>query len=155
LHGNEAGERSIVVPVLREESRRETMGADENAAVIRRGYEAFNAGDMETLTELFDENASWHTPGRSSLAGDHEGREAAFAQFGRYGGETGGTFQAELQHLLADDEGRVVGIHHNSAERDGKHLDVDCCIVFEVKDGRITDGREYFHDLNAWDEFWS
>ena len=131
------------------------MAADENAAVIRRGYEAFNAGDMNTLTELFDENAAWHTPGRSSIAGDHEGREAAFEQFGRYGGETGGTFKADLQHLLADDEGRVVGIHHNSAERDGKHLDVDCCIVFEVKDGRITDGREYFHDLHAWDEFWS
>jgi ketosteroid isomerase-like protein len=30
------------------------MGADENAAVIRRGYEAFNSGDMATLTELFD-----------------------------------------------------------------------------------------------------
>jgi uncharacterized protein len=47
------------------------MGADENAAIIRRGYEAFNSGDMETLTEIFDEGAVWHTPGRSSLAGDH------------------------------------------------------------------------------------
>ncbi|MEO8092438.1 MAG: nuclear transport factor 2 family protein [bacterium] len=131
------------------------MGAAENAAVVRRGYEAFNAADMETLTELFDENGSWHTPGRSSLAGDHEGREASFAQFGRYGGETGGSFRAELRHLLADDDGRVVGIHHNSGERDGKRLDVDCCIVFQVEDGRITDGREHFYDLHAWDEFWS
>jgi ketosteroid isomerase-like protein len=57
--------------------------------------------------------------------------------------------------VLADDDGRVVGIHHNSAERDGKHLDVDCAIVFEVRDGRITDGREHFFDLYAWDEFWS
>ena len=96
------------------------MGADENAAIVRRGYEAFNSGDMDTLTELFDESAVWRTPGRSSLAGDHEGREAAFAYFGRLGQETGGTFKAELQHLLADDDGRVVGIHHSSAERDGK-----------------------------------
>jgi ketosteroid isomerase-like protein len=58
------------------------MGADENAAVVRRGYEAFNSADMETL------------------------------------------------------------------------LDVDCCLVLEVKDGRITDGREHFYDLHAWDEFW-
>ena len=129
--------------------------SDENAAVVRRGYEAFNTGDMNTLMELFDESASWHTPGRSPIAGDHEGREATFAQFGRYGGETGGTFQAELRHVLTDDEGRVVGIHHNSAERNGKRLDVDCCLVFELKDGRVTDGREYFFDVNAWDEFWS
>ncbi len=131
------------------------MGADENAAVVRRGYEAFNNGDMGTLTELFDENASWHTPGRSSLAGDHEGREASFAQFGRYGGETGGTFKAELREVLADDDGRVVGIHHNSAERNGKRLDVDCCLVFQIEDGRVTDGREYFYDVHSWDEFWS
>jgi uncharacterized protein len=131
------------------------MAAKEDAELIRRGYEAFNRGDMVTLTELFDENAVWHTPGRSSVAGDHEGREAAFAQFGRYGGETGGTFKAELRYVLADDDGHAVGIHHNSAERDGKQLDVDCALVFEIKDGWVVDGREHFYDLNAWDEFWS
>lgn len=131
------------------------MGADENAELIRRGYAAFNAGDMETLMGLFDEEASWHTPGRSPIAGDNEGREAAFAQFGRYGGETGGTFKAELREVLADDDGRVVGIHHNTAERDGKTLDVDCCLVFQVRDGKVVDGREHFYDLHAWDEFWS
>lgn len=131
------------------------MAAKEDAELIRRGYEAFNKGDMETLTELFDENAAWHTPGRSSVAGDHEGREAAFALFGRYGGETGGTFKAELRYVLADDDGHAVGIHHNSAERDGKQLDVDCALVFEIKDGRVVDGREHFYDLDAWDEFWS
>ena len=129
--------------------------ADENAAIVRRGYEAFNSADMETLTEIFDENASWHTPGRSPLAGDHRGSEATFAQFGRYVGETGGTFKATLQDVLRSIDGRVVGVHRNTAERNGKHLDVGCCIVFEIEDGRITDGREYFYDLHAWDEFWS
>ena len=131
------------------------MGTEENAAVVRRGYAAFNSGDMNTLTELFAESASWHTPGRSSLAGDYQDRDGSFAYFGRLGQETGGTFQAELQHLCADDDGTVVGIHRVSGERDGKHLEVDCCIVFELKDGRITEGREHFNDLYAWDEFWS
>ena len=126
----------------------------ENADIVRRGYHAFNTADMKTLTELIDENASWHTPGRS-IAGDRKGREAVFAQFGRYGGETGGTFKAELRYLLADDEGRVVGFHHNSGERKGKRLDTDCCIVFELKNGRITSGTEHFFDLYNWDEFWS
>jgi ketosteroid isomerase-like protein len=44
-----------------------------NAALVRRGYEAFNTADMKTLTEIIDESASWHTPGRSPLAGDHQG----------------------------------------------------------------------------------
>jgi ketosteroid isomerase-like protein len=131
------------------------MAAKEDAELIRRGYEAFNKGDMDTLTELFDEDAVWHTPGTSSIAGEHEGREAAFTQFGRYGGETGGTFKAELRYVLADDDGHAVGIHHNSAQRGGKQLDVDCALVFEIRDGRVVDGREHFYDLRAWDEFWS
>ena len=49
----------------------------------------------------------------------------------------------------------MVGIHRSKADRGDKHLDVSDCIVFELKDGRITDGREHFEDLYAWDEFWS
>lgn len=129
--------------------------ADENAEVVRRGYEAFNTADMAVLTETFDESASWHTPGRGLLAGDAGDRDATFAQFGRYAAETGGTFKASLQDVLTSADGRVIGMHHNSAERGGKHLDVDCCIVFEMRDGKVISGTEYFYDLHAWDEFWS
>lgn len=131
------------------------MGAQENAAIVRRGYEAFNTGDINTLAELFDESAVWRTPGRGSLAGDHEGRDATFAYFGQLGGQTGGTFRATLQHVTADDDNRVVGIHHNTADRDGKHLDVHCCLAFQIENGKIVEGAEHFGDLYAWDEFWS
>ena len=129
--------------------------AEKNVETVRRGYQAFNTGDMKTLTEIFHENASWHTPGRSPIAGDFKGREAAFGQFGQYAGGTAGTFRAVLQSVGKSDDGRVVAVHHNTAKRNGKQLEVDCCLVFEFKDGRIIDGREYFYDLYAWDEFWS
>ena len=131
------------------------MGAEENAAIMRRAYEAFNKGDINTLIEIFDESVAWHLPGRSSMAKDYQGRDATLAYFGLIGQETGGTFRAELQHLLADDEDRVIGIQRSTGDRNGKHLDAGNCIVFQLKDGRVTDGREHFHDLYAWDEFWS
>jgi ketosteroid isomerase-like protein len=127
----------------------------DNAAVVRRGYQAFNEADIGTLTELFDESSSWHTPGRSPIACDAVGRDAVFEQFGRYVGETEGTFKADLKRVLTDEDGSVIGIHHNTGERNGKQLDVYCCIAFEVEDGKIIDGREHFYDLHAWDEFWS
>ena len=37
----------------------------------------------------------------------------------------------------------------------GKRLDVLCCIVFELENGRIVIGREHFYDLYAWDMLWS
>ena len=131
------------------------MTADENVAIMQRAYDAFNSADVNTLTELFDESAVWHLPGRSSMANDYQGREATFAYFGQLGQETGGTFRAQLERLVGDDDDRVVGIQRSTADRNGKHLDVRDCIVFELKDGRIVDGREHFHDLYAWDEFWS
>jgi ketosteroid isomerase-like protein len=131
------------------------MGADENVAIMQRAYDAFNAADMDTLIEIFDESCVWHLPGRSSMAKDYESRDATLAYFGQIGQETGGTFRAELERLLGDDDDRVVGIQRSTADRGGKHLDVHNSIVFTLKDGRIIDGREHFEDLYAWDEFWS
>ena len=118
--------------------------ADRNAETERRGYAAFNSAEMKALAEVFHESAPWPTPGRSPLAGDFQGREAASAYFGRSGGETDGTFKASLQHALTRGDDRAVGVHRNGATRGGKHLDVGCCIVFAFKDGRIVDGREHF-----------
>ena len=65
-------------------------------------------------------------------------RRSAFGQFGRYGGDTGGTFKAELEQVSTSAEGQVIGLHHKSAEN-----------------GRSMSGREYFFDLDNWDEFWA
>jgi hypothetical protein len=131
------------------------MGAEQNVAIMQRAYDAFNTGDIDTLTEIFDESVAWHLPGRSSMADDYQGRDATLAYFGLLAERSGGTFRAQLEHLAADGDDRVVGIQHSTADRDGEHLDVSDCIVFTLKDGRVTDGREHFEDLYAWDDFWS
>src|SRR3954468_16579215 len=113
------------------------MAPDENVAIMRRAYEAFNEADSDTPTELFDESIVWHLPGRSSMADDYQGRDATLAYFGQIGERTGGTFKAELQELFAADDDRVVGLQRSTADRDGKHLDVSNCIVFELKDGKV------------------
>ena len=128
---------------------------ESNADVVRRGYAAFNAADIDALGDLMEDDISWHTPGKTSIGGSRKGKDAVFAQFGRYGGETAGTFRANLLDAYESDDGGVVGLHRNTGERNGKKLDVLCCIVFEVKGGRILSGREHFFDLYAWDEFWS
>jgi uncharacterized protein len=126
-----------------------------NTDLLRRGYEAFNNADMATLNELFHDDSTWDSPGKGPLAGHRKGKLAVFNQFGRYGSETNGTFQARLKTIAVNEDGTVVGIHRNTGERNGKKLDVDCCIVFEFRDGQVISGKEYFFDLNSWDAFWS
>jgi uncharacterized protein len=38
-----------------------------NEDLIRRGYDAFSRGDMDTLVELYHPDIVWHAPGRSQL----------------------------------------------------------------------------------------
>jgi len=50
--------------------------AHPNEELVRRGYDAFASGDMDTRRELFDPQIVWHFAGRSPLAGDHRGVDA-------------------------------------------------------------------------------
>jgi hypothetical protein len=54
---------------IREGTHMSGTGATEtqNIAVIRRGYEAFGKGDIETLKTLFAPNAIWHSIGAGVL----------------------------------------------------------------------------------------
>ena len=51
--------------------------------LVRRGYDAFVAGDMEWLNEHLHENIVWHVAGSSTLAGEHRGREEVLAHLAR------------------------------------------------------------------------
>ncbi|CAN7687032.1 nuclear transport factor 2 family protein [Mesorhizobium amorphae] len=128
---------------------------NQNSDLVRRGYAAFDAGDMDTLTQTIDASCRWHSPGKSSLAGDYKGHEEIFGHFGRLGSESQGTFKSNLLHVTESEDGSVVAVHRDTAERNGKRLDVLCCIVFDIKNGKAMDAREYIYDLYAWDTFWA
>ena len=130
------------------------MDREASARIVRRSYHAFNTADMKLLAEVFDAKSSWETPGHTSIAGIRRGRDNVFRHFGRYSADTTG-FKAELLYVVADGAGHTVGVHRNTGLRNGRTLDVLCCITFEVKNGHIISGKEHFFDLYSWDEFWS
>ena len=129
--------------------------AMSNTDLVRRGYQAFNEADVPTLLAILADDVTWTTPGESTVAGTARGKAAVLEQFGRYGGETAGTFKADLVEVFATDAGRVIGLHHNTGARNGRRLDTQCCLVFDVRDGQIVSGTENFFDLYNWDQFWS
>jgi len=130
------------------------MGAAENAELVRRGYEAFNAGDLETLGELFAEDAVWHAAGSGPLSGTKQGRDAVMAYFGELGARSQGSFQATVQDVVGG-ESHTVGIQQTTAESNGKTLDMATVIVFVLRDGQVVEGREFLEDPARSDEFWA
>ena len=129
------------------------MGTAENVELVRRGYEAFNAGDMATLSELFAEDAVWHVAGSGVLSGTKQGRDAILAYFGELGARTQGNFQAKVQDIVGG-ENHTVAIQQTHGESNGKTLDMATVITFVVRDGKIAEGREYFEDTAKSDDFW-
>ena len=47
---------------------------DQNVEHIRKGYEAFAAGDVETLMSLFDDDIEWIQQGNSAVSGTYHGK---------------------------------------------------------------------------------
>jgi ketosteroid isomerase-like protein len=130
------------------------MAEHPNVTLLKKGYEAFGKGDMGTLSELFDQDATWHVPGESPLAGDHIGRDAVFAFLGQTATLTGGTVKAEPHDILANDE-HGVGLINMTASREGKELNTKEIHVMHIKDGKVTEVWSFPEDQRSSDEFWS
>jgi ketosteroid isomerase-like protein len=128
------------------------MGATENSARIRAGYEAFNRGDVEALIDLFAEDMVWHFPGSSKLAGEHVGRDACLALLGAYGEAAGGTLQATPVDVMASDE-RVTGWANDTASARDRTLDINSVVVFTMRDGKVVEARHFVDDQAALDAF--
>jgi uncharacterized protein len=122
--------------------------------LVRRGYDAFAKGDIDTLRALFDPDVVWHQPGRSLLAGDHRGIDAVLGFFAKTMELTAGSFRAEPHDLIADDQ-QVVGLHLARAERQGRTFVDHQVLVVHVRDGRIAEVWEHVGDQYAFDEFFS
>ena len=128
------------------------MGAQEDAATVRRGYELFNGGDLDGLRQIFTEDAVWHVGGRSQLSGEKRGRDACFAYFGQIGELTGGSFRAEV-HDVVGGETHTVGVHTSTGEREGKRLSERTVLLFHLRDGKVAECWEHYEDSRRLDEF--
>ena len=127
------------------------MGANENADLVRSGYEAFQKGDLAAFDNILAEDCVWHVPGRGQLAGDKTGRQAIVEYYGQLGELSEGSIKVDLHDVLANDE-HVAGLHSASAQRGGKSYETTEVIVFHVQDGRVSEAWEHPFNLYGLDE---
>ncbi|MEU5630623.1 nuclear transport factor 2 family protein [Streptomyces rishiriensis] len=131
------------------------MAEHPHAALIRRGYDAFSRGDMDVLRGLMTGDCTHHVPGSHPLSGDFKGLDAITDMYGRLLSETAGTLRVELRNVLVDGRGHAVAMHHSIADRSGKHMDEDGCIVFRIVGDKITDLDQCVQDIDTSNDFWS
>jgi len=133
----------------------QAVSEDRYLHLVRRGYQAFNTGDVATLKGLFSHDVIQHVPGESPLAGDYKGADAVLSYYGKLAELTDGTFRAHLVDVHGDGHGHVTAIHVLSATRKGVTRVSRGSIVFTFLGDKVTDLLELHADLAGDDAFLS
>ena len=129
---------------------------NENIERMRRGYDAFAKGDLDTLRDLFSPDIVWHSGGNNPLTGDYKGIDEVFGYFGKIFEATNGDMQTEVHDLLANDEHGVAITHVRASRPDGRTMDMNQIGVFHQDDqNRVTEAWILPEDTQAADAFFA
>lgn len=155
--GDEGCEIIDVSPEATRYARPAGLAPPDDAAMstVRRGYAAFNTGDVDTLMSIFSQDATQHVPGSSPIAGTYKGPEAIIGYYGKIGELTDGTFRAHLIEVHGDGAGHVTSVHQTSATRNGVKRVSRGSILFTMVGDKITDLLELHADQPGDDAFFS
>lgn len=126
---------------------------DAGMTLVRRGYAAFNTGDVETLRSVMSSDVVQHVPGTSPLAGTYKGFENVLGYYAKLAELTDNTFRADLIDVHGDGEGHVVAVHQISAVRNGVKRVSTGSIFFTIHGDKATELLETHADLPGDDAF--
>lgn len=127
--------------------------AHPNAELVRRGFEAFAAGDMATLDQIMSDDLKWHSQGAAPFAGDFEGKQAVFGNWATIPTVVD-SMRQDVHAIVADDE-HAVALVDLTMTRGDRSFSGAQIVVFHVADGKATEGWVVAVDQAAVDAFWS
>ena len=84
-----------------------TIVEHPNATLFRKGYEAFDTGDIDYVRGILAEDVAWHSAGTGRLAGDRHCRDEVLMYFAELAQATDGSFKLDVHDIVANDEHAV------------------------------------------------
>jgi ketosteroid isomerase-like protein len=128
--------------------------SQENVEAFKRGLEAGNRGDVDTLLEELDPEVEWHSALHALLGGKERvfrGHEGVREMIGDLN-EAFDEFQVEVSEIrdLGD---RLVAIGRTRArgKASGVETETPYALVTEIRDGRTVSVRGYLDHREALD----
>ena len=120
---------------------------------IRAAYAAFGRGDVDGYLLACTDDFSFNVPGASSVAGIYQGREGIHELGRRAMQLTAGSFQEDVEDVLANDQHAVVLATHRFM-RDGELREYETAHIYEISGGKLARCWEQPRDLKAFDAAW-
>ncbi|HEX3284524.1 MAG TPA: nuclear transport factor 2 family protein [Mycobacterium sp.] len=106
------------------------MSEQENKELVKKGYDAFAAGDVQAVMDLFDDDVEWVQPGESAISGTFHGKTEVMEFLGRLA-EKGPT--VTVKRLIAEGD-TVVAVTEVSVDgQSGEDAD-----IMTIRDGKTV-----------------
>ena len=115
----------------------------EDLETVRRAYDAFARGDLETLTTFLAPDIEWRTTPEVPFMGNYSGLD----EFLRGMGEWTSAFDdvtTEVEEMIDAGENVIVRHRMRGRGRDsGVEVDLEICQVVAVRDGKLIRMHDY------------
>jgi ketosteroid isomerase-like protein len=122
-------------------------------AIIREAYAAFGCGNVDGYFQACTTDFTFQVPGRGGISGVYVGKSGLYELAHKAMAITGGTFQEQVEDVLANEQHAVVLARHQFT-RDGVSRDYKTAHVYEVHDGRLAYCCEQPRDSACFHEAW-
>lgn len=111
----------------------------ENSETLKRGYEAFNNGDVEAVASLYSDDVTWEGPNTEGvpMSGKHEGKEAVLGALGQIG-EQFEKFDVSPDEMIEQGDTIVVLSHIDAKTRSGNELKLPGVEVWRFSGDKVN-----------------
>jgi hypothetical protein len=113
----------------------------ENVEIVRRGYDAYDQGDIDAVLETFHPDIEWKQVEQPNAVHGHSGVLRAWEEWSEPFEED---LRAEVQELIdAGDQVVAVVRHRGSGRESGIEVDMRTYLVYTVSEGKVVRMVEY------------
>src|SRR3954454_17329414 len=122
--------------------------SSENKELMRRLYDAYNKGDIDTVLANMTDDITWYAPGPAPFAGHRRGRDE-MREFFTESLRWVQIDQFDVDEILADGYRIVVlGRQRATVRETGRHFETDWAHVYTLRNGKVAHGQ-LFSDTHA------
>lgn len=122
--------------------------------VLRRYADAWSAGDLVRILDLYHDDFTLHYFGSSPLAGTHDGKDAAVQVLGEATARSGRQLVRIVDVLEGAERGALVVVERLGGDSDGGAREVQRILLYRVEDGRLRECWLYDEDQAFVDKLW-
>lgn len=130
--------------------------SNSNQKIVDAFFTSYGKHDIAGIRQVVAENAVWYFIGRHPLAGIKNGVQEIVAFFDAMGKIMGSSNPTIEKLIVGENADYFFECSHIKTNRpDGINIEHHVSVLWTIKDGKIVEGRHFFADPVAIDEYFN